>query len=69
MHHSISNDNFSGAQYILTSFLSMTLISLCSVVQGLTSVSRAVIELKDSKEYTLAVEGNQFREVMITPGG
>jgi hypothetical protein len=31
-------------------------------------VSRAVIELKDNKEYTLAVEGTQFREVMITPG-
>jgi DNA-directed RNA polymerase III subunit RPC1 len=38
------------------------------VIKGLPSVSRAVIELKDSKEYTLAVEGNQYREVMITPG-
>jgi len=38
------------------------------VIKGLPSVSRAVIELKDNGDYTLAVEGNQLRDVMIMPG-
>jgi len=38
------------------------------IIKGFPSVSRAVIELKDSGEYTLAVEGNQLRDVMIMPG-